>query len=601
MGTAASARRQRAYHESQPGGGTRVAHKVDAQSQDVAEHTPPAPPRSTQRPRGRTTKALRHRDSFLRRIAQSIRTRPVNTTLKPAVNFLTIISSLSTSLASYIDTLCTEITRHITCDAVALCFVNEATDSLLRVVACTDAKQGADAQTSSELMILWSEQPRNAGVVGHIISTAKGLNLRDISTHPRYDGQHDTYGEHIGTSMCCQPVHRLSDHHIIIGAIAVLGKQGDIAFTPRDAERLRNIAMQISDSYYRQRFKAIESQGDSHAVSLLAHYDSGHGANSVKSRKRTNVDGPSASSAADDDVNSILKDSAIYSWPLRAGVRGLLHGFAPGIPSDFRTLDFTALDYDPNALERFVQYIFADMGIVQRFRIPEKRLKSWVSAVRMSYRSNPFHNWLHGYSVLHFCYYQLLVSQIGEFLHDLDVFGLLIAALSHDADHPGKTNQFCINVEDELATIYNDVSVLENHHAYVACRLLRENNCMITLYLDKPDRRAIRKIIITSILATDMSHHEKHCKIIASRDKLRPFTSTNAADRQMLLDLVIHCSDLSAQVQPWNIARRWEKRISVEFSQEAAELESLGLTPAPFMLNLDSETVRAKGQMSKFN
>ena len=87
-----------------------------------------------------------------------------------------------------------------------------------------------------------------------------------------------------------------------------------------------------------------------------------------------------------------------------------------------------------------------------------------------------------------------------------------------------------------------------------------------------------------------MSHHEKHCKIIASRDKLRPFTSTNAADRQMLLDLVIHCSDLSAQVQPWNIARRWENDLDGVLAG-GCRTES-GTHARSLMLNLDSNGAR---------
>jgi len=40
----------------------------------------------------------------------------------------------------------------------------------------------------------------------------------------------------------------------------------------------------------------------------------------------------------------------------------------------------------------------------------------------------------------------------------------MIAAAGHDVDHPGHNNMFEMKNKSVLATIYNDKSVLENHH-----------------------------------------------------------------------------------------------------------------------------------------
>ena len=94
-----------------------------------------------------------------------------------------------------------------------------------------------------------------------------------------------------------------------------------------------------------------------------------------------------------------------------------------------------------------------------------------------------------------------------------------------------------------------------------------------------------------------MSTHDKTCQKIMNRDRLRPFRSDRVTDRQTLINICIHCSDLSAQALPWISASRWEERISQEFDAQAKKEMKLGMTPSPMMMNLNDMKVRGKGQM----
>lgn len=55
--------------------------------------------------------------------------------------------------------------------------------------------------------------------------------------------------------------------------------------------------------------------------------------------------------------------------------------------------------------------------------------------------------------------------------------------------------------------MYNDESVLENHHLAVAFKLLQEDNCNIFVNLSDKQRQTLRKMVIDMVLATDMSKH----------------------------------------------------------------------------------------------
>ena len=51
----------------------------------------------------------------------------------------------------------------------------------------------------------------------------------------------------------------------------------------------------------------------------------------------------------------------------------------------------------------------------------------------------------------------------------------------------------------ELALMYNDESVLENHHLAVAFKLLQNPDCDIFINLTKKQRQTLRKMVIDMV------------------------------------------------------------------------------------------------------
>lgn len=98
-------------------------------------------------------------------------------------------------------------------------------------------------------------------------------------------------------------------------------------------------------------------------------------------------------------------------------------------------------------------------------------------------------------------------SLIKSVFSDLEIFAAVLSAAIHDVDHPGVTNQYLINTGSELALMYNDESVLENHHLAVAFKILQHESRDILKNLTKKQRQIIRKMVIDMVLATDMSKH----------------------------------------------------------------------------------------------
>lgn len=70
-------------------------------------------------------------------------------------------------------------------------------------------------------------------------------------------------------------------------------------------------------------------------------------------------------------------------------------------------------------------------------------------------------------------------------LTPVEVFALLTAAFCHDLEHPGTNNAYQVNSQTDLAIRYNDVSVLENHHAALCFHLIQATGFLTGLSRDQ--------------------------------------------------------------------------------------------------------------------
>lgn len=105
--------------------------------------------------------------------------------------------------------------------------------------------------------------------------------------------------------------------------------------------------------------------------------------------------------------------------------------------------------------------------------------------------------------VMHVCWLFLCDTSVRKKqLQELDALALLLAALTHDLEHPGLTNAYQVNTASALALRYNDASVLENHHC--SCAFASFERAGILKGLEPADLKALRKLVVASILATDM-------------------------------------------------------------------------------------------------
>ena len=267
-----------------------------------------------------------------------------------------------------------------------------------------------------------------------------------------------------------------------------------------------------------------------------------------------------------------------------------------------QNISFDPFEHTPSELGEIAMCMFVDLKLINTLKVPPVPFSSFIKEIMGLYRnSNPYHNVYHGFSVLSFSYSFIKKTDLRSKFPALDLFALLISALCHDVDHPGNTNAFEIATDSELARKHNDQSVLENHHCNVAFTTMNKTECNFLADFSNADRKRLRKIVIQSILSTDMSHHFELCSTLDQIDKMQFQQNLGKKEKtdkfkQIICNVFVHTADLTAPVQPLVIALKWGKKVAQEFGDQVRKEKELGIESLAMMQGLDDQENFLKSQ-----
>ncbi|XP_029027173.1 cGMP-inhibited 3',5'-cyclic phosphodiesterase 3A-like isoform X2 [Betta splendens] len=273
--------------------------------------------------------------------------------------------------------------------------------------------------------------------------------------------------------------------------------------------------------------------------------------------------------------------------------------------------------------------LFEDTGLFETFRIPVQEFMNYFQALENGYRDIPYHNRIHATDVLHAVWFLttqpvpglptmltengihgdpedglasgatgLLVSKMSSATEEgygslaglipgLELMALYVAAAMHDFDHPGRTNAFLVATGAPQALLYNDRSVLENHHAASAWNLFMsrpEYNFLVNL--EHVEFKRFRFLVIEAILATDLKKHfdflaEFNAKV--GDEGVSGINWTNENDRLLVCQMCIKLADVNGPLKCKELHLQWTEGIVNEFYEQGDEEVTLGLPISPFM------------------
>ncbi|XP_031328347.1 high affinity cAMP-specific and IBMX-insensitive 3',5'-cyclic phosphodiesterase 8 isoform X3 [Photinus pyralis] len=270
------------------------------------------------------------------------------------------------------------------------------------------------------------------------------------------------------------------------------------------------------------------------------------------------------------------------------------------VPAQIKDLLDTSLtwEFDIFRLEELTNkkpLIHLGMNLFLHFDVPatlncdEKTLQNWLTVIEMNYHvDNFYHNSTHAADVMQATAGFLEKDRLKAIMDPLDEASSLIAACSHDVDHPGKSSAFLSNCDNPLAILYNDVTVLENHHAALTFKLtLGDDRINIFKHLDRETYKVARHNVIDMILATEMTKHFEHlakfvnvfCQKTSRVDgESSDYIPITLPDNITLVKrMMIKCADVSNPTRPLRLCVEWARRIAEEYFAQTDEEKSKGL------------------------
>ena len=225
-------------------------------------------------------------------------------------------------------------------------------------------------------------------------------------------------------------------------------------------------------------------------------------------------------------------------------------------------------------------YLFRDLGLLHHFRLDALAVWRFFATVEGHYHAtNPYHNGVHAADVTQAMSCFINQPVFSDHLTPVEKMAAIIAAVGHDLDHPGLSEKFLVITSSHLAGLYNNNSLLENHHWRTCVALMHETG--LASAINATDLHECQLIIQSMVLATDISRQMDFLR------QLGHFLDNGLADmsqphyRHFMLQIALKCADISNPCRTWNISRLWSYRACEEFYRQGDRERELNLPVTP--------------------
>ncbi|NXW19189.1 PDE2A phosphodiesterase, partial [Circaetus pectoralis] len=379
--------------------------------------------------------------------------------------------------------------------------------------------------------------PADQGIAGHVATTGKILNIKDAYSHPLfYRGVDDSTGFRT-RNILCFPIK--NENQEVIGVAELVNKINGPWFSKFDEDLATAFSIYCGIS--------------------IAHLGDTLGTRSHRQW---------LPQVSDDEYTKLLSE-----------------GIQPvsTIDPNFASFTYTPRSLPEDDTSMAILSMLQDMNFINNYKMDRQTLTRFCLMVKKGYRDPPYHNWMHAFSVSHFCYLLYKNLELVNYLEDIEIFALFISCMCHDLDHRGTNNSFQVASKSVLAALYSsEGSVMERHHFAQAIAILNSQGCNIFDHFSRKDYQRMLDLMRDIILATDLAHHLRIFKDLQKMAEVG-YDPKNKQHRSLLLCLLMTSCDLSDQTKGWKTTRKIAELIYKEFFSQGDLEKAMGNRPLEMM------------------
>ncbi|VVC86328.1 unnamed protein product [Leptidea sinapis] len=441
------------------------------------------------------------------------------------------------SLDQVINKILEFVQRIVNADRASLFLVDTINNQLvstvfdLKLVPC----QGGEPQKEIRM-------PINRGIAGYVAQSGETMNITDAYSDSRFNREVDEMTGYETNSILCMPVKVQGE---VIGVVQMVNKRDKKCFDREDEEEFEIFSTFFGLALHHARlYDKIMRKEQKYKIALeiLCYH------NTCKKH----------------EVDELIN----YNNNM-----------------DVRLDDFYLDPYKFDDLQKCKSVIamFDDLFAISNFDV--ETISKFVLTVKRNYRSVPYHNFDHGWSVAHAMYVIIKNDNCKRFDYKMRL-ALFVACLCHDLDHRGYTNKYMNETASPLAAMYS-TSTLEHHHFNITVIILQQEGHNIFSHLSSEEYKEILGHVKHCILATDLAVFFPNLKSInelCGQEATSPkidWTSQIHIDLAMAISMT--AADLSASAKPWEIQIKTVKVIFEEFYEQGDKEKAAGKTPIPMM------------------
>ena len=376
--------------------------------------------------------------------------------------------------------------------------------------------------------------PIGSGLVGQCIREKKSIIANDCQNDPNFNRNIDNVIHTVTKNLLISPI--LARDETVLG-VSVMGNKKEGLFNTKNEKTLQAFSTFASIALENSKLKDIAELGDAE----------------IEMKKWI---GESERSSTEVPKRLVLSESEKYN---------------------VRTINCFAVDFKGIGHIKELFYFFNLFNLLDAFKITNDAFFRFIFTISSTYNPVPYHNWTHACDVTQYVAYQILTANLTNIFNINEIFGIMIAAICHDANHEGLTNVYNVKAETPFGILFKDQSVMEMHHITVAIPIITRDDVNLFKSLNSEETKKMWNLFIKLILATDMARHFELVKEAQTLLDEEKWSIDVPENRILALQLILKVADISNVSRPFDLANKWCDILNQEFFRQGDLEKSNGI------------------------